>query len=176
MTGTTMIRFLALLLSVILVCGVFIGAWLDADSKMTLDECVASVDDPMSMNQPAPSPSCARLAREAALKRDHRAYRFMARHSEISGDFAMAKRYWKTAIKLGDNRANIALLYRLADDNSASNCKEIRDVLASYRADTENERITKYETASFVMDSGCPFSEEERREALGPNWNSSLPQ
>jgi hypothetical protein len=91
-------------------------------------------------------------------------------------NFATAKRHWETAIKLGDNHANIALLYLLGRDSSASSCKEIRKVLASYKADTENKRITKYETASFVMDGGCPFSEEERREALGPNWKSGLPQ
>jgi hypothetical protein len=170
------IRLLGLLISLGLVCGIFVGAWFDSDSRTTLDECVASVDDPLSMDPPSPSPNCARLAREAALKRDHRAYRFMARRSEISGDFATAKRHWETAIKLGDNRANIALVYLLSNESSASNCKEIRDALASYRADTENKRITKYETARFVMDGGCPFSEEERREALGPNWKSGLPQ
>jgi hypothetical protein len=174
MPGKSIIRLLGLLLSLVLVCTIFVGTWLSSDRKSSIDECVASVDNPMSKRQPLASLGCAKLAREAALKHDHRAYRFLARRSEMSGDLVAARRHWETAIKLGDNRANIALLSLISNDSSASTCKRIREALTSFRADTENERITKYETASFVMDRGCPFSEEERREALGPNWNSAI--
>ena len=170
-------RVLLASLSFALACGILIGGWLYADRKTTLDECLRAAEGwAIQSDIGERFGGCDTLAREAAMKHEARAYRFMALRSEISGDFAAARRHWETAIKLGDNEANLALISLISSVPGQPNCKRIGDALDAYKADTDSERIRKYEMSDFVMSGDCPFSDEARRRALGPNWSWSAPK
>jgi hypothetical protein len=174
--STTITRILLLSVSFTLACSVLVGAWLYSDRKTSLKECLRAAEGWTIESVTGGSfYGCETLAREAALKHDSRGYRFMALHSEISGDFTAARHHWEAAIKLGDNEANLSLVNLISGDTSPANCKRISDALASYKADTENKQIRKYEMSNFVMSGDCPFSKEARRKALGPNWSWSAP-
>lgn len=170
-------RILLASLSFALACGILIGGWLYSDRKTTLSECLRAAEGWTIQGDTGERfGGCDTLAREAAIKHEARAYRFMALRSEIYGDFAAARRHWETAIKLGDNDANLALISLISSVPGQRNCKRISDALDAYKTDTDSERIRKYEMSDFVMSDGCPFSKEARRKALGPNWNWSAPR
>lgn len=84
-----------------------------------------------------------------------------ALHIGISGDSASAWCHWKTAIGLGENEANLALISLISSDPGQPNS----DALDAYKTDTGNERIRKYKMSDFVMSDGGPFSHETRRRA-----------
>lgn len=170
-------RILLASISFALACGIIIGGWLYSDRKTTIEECLRAAEGwTIQGDTGGGFGGCETLAREGALKHDARAYRYMALHSEISGDFAAARRHWETAIRLGDNEANLALISLISSVPGQPNCKRISDALDSYKANTDNERIRKYEMSDFIMSGDCPFSEEARRKALGPNWSRSVPK
>ncbi|WCM25758.1 hypothetical protein NDN01_17170 [Sphingomonas sp. QA11] len=173
----TLARILLACISFALAGGAVIGVWLYSDRKTTLGECLRAAEAWTIQNDAGERfGGCDALARKAAVNHDAKAYRYLALHSEISGDFVAARHHWETAIRLGDNEANLALISLISAVPVLRNCKRISDALGAYKADTDGERIRKYEMSDFVMSGDCPFSEEDRRKALGPNWKWSAPK